>query len=470
MKCNHCQQELEEGVTLCPNCGTENAQASETPVVSETPNTTKLSPGKLALAIAACVALLALLIALIVGGLSVTDVTGETQDTTGETSATDATGETVVATTPPDGNPEDVTAKGTYTPADITVVENMDVVVATMGDKQLTNSDLQIYYGSIVNQFVSSQDFTYLYYYGIVDFSQPLDTLLCYYDESMTWQQYFLSEALSAWQCYQALANEAAAVGHELSAEYREYLDTLPQALEEDAANGGYASVQEMIELNLGAGATLEGYLTFQETYYLGYSYYQSLGEAIQPTDAEIEAYFAENETFFAENGITKDTKTVDVRHILIQPEGGTTDADGNTTYSDTEWADCLAEAQRIRDEWLAGDKTEDSFAALANQYSEDPGSNTNGGLYTDISESTNFVTNFKNWCLDTTRKAGDYGIVQSEHGYHIMFYAGENYPWSAYAESFLINDTLDAQVKDAIAKYPLEADYAAMVIYFTLT
>ena len=43
---------------------------------------------------------------------------------------------------------------------------------------------------------------------------------------------------------------------------------------------------------------------------------------------------------------------------------------------------------ETIRAEFEAGDKTEESFAALAEEYSEDTGSNTNGGLY----DSTNKV------------------------------------------------------------------------------
>ena len=38
------------------------------------------------------------------------------------------------------------------------------------------------------------------------------------------------------------------------------------------------------------------------------------------------------------------------------------------------------AEAEDILAQWEAGDKTAESFGALAEEYSDDPGSNTNGG------------------------------------------------------------------------------------------
>ncbi len=492
MNCKHCQQELEEGITLCPNCGTENAEipgdtvqeaavseaeetVPETEAASvaetETPTTqenVKLTPGKLALAITACVVLLAVLIALIVGGTTPADSTGETEDpyATTESTATDATEETVPPTCPPDGNPEDVTAQGSYDPEDFEVLENMDTAIATVGGHTLTNLDLQVYYGMIINQFLNSNNFQYLYYYGIVDFTQPLDSMMCYLDSSLTWQQYFLSEALASWHCYQALACEAEAVGYEMEDEHREYLDNLPQTMEEDAAYYGYASVEEMLTASFGNGATMDAYLAFQEVYYLGYSYYLNQCSQIDPTDEEVEAYFTENETLFNENGVTRQSKVVDVRHILVKPEGGTTDANDNTTYSDAEWAACLAEAERIRDEWLSGDKTEESFAELATQYTEDPGSQGTGGLYTDVSEGE-MTTTFNNWCFDTSRKVGDYGIVQTSYGYHIMYYSGETYTWMDTARETMIADLSNTVISELMEKYPIEADYLSMVIYF---
>lgn len=114
------------------------------------------------------------------------------------------------------------------------------------------------------------------------------------------------------------------------------------------------------------------------------------------------------------------------VRHILAAFEGGTQDeTTGTTTYSDEEKAAAKAEAEALLAEWKAGDATEDSFAELANTKSDD-GDGTTGGLYENISPASNYVTNFKNWALED-HKAGDTGIVESEYGYHVMYYAGDS-------------------------------------------
>lgn len=114
------------------------------------------------------------------------------------------------------------------------------------------------------------------------------------------------------------------------------------------------------------------------------------------------------------------------VRHILIQYAGGTTDANGNTTYSDEEKAAAMTAAQEILEQWKSGDHTEDSFAALATEKSEDPGSKDNGGLYENVYPGE-MVTAFNDWCFDSSRKAGDTGIVETNYGCHVMYYSGDS-------------------------------------------
>lgn len=104
------------------------------------------------------------------------------------------------------------------------------------------------------------------------------------------------------------------------------------------------------------------------------------------------------------------------VRQILITADNLEL-ADGEEATNEM----VQAKAQEILDSW---DGTEEGFAALAEQYSQDPGSNTNGGLYEDVAKGS-MVTNFNNWCYEDGRKAGDTGIVSSNYGYHIMYFVG---------------------------------------------
>lgn len=134
------------------------------------------------------------------------------------------------------------------------------------------------------------------------------------------------------------------------------------------------------------------------------------------------------------------------VRHILVAFEGGTTDSNGSTTYSDEEKAAARTEAEDILAQWKAGDKTEDSFAALATEKTDDTASAETGGLYEDISPASNYVTAFKEWALDDSRKAGDTGIVETEYGYHVMYYCGESA--LTYRDSMIKNDLVNADME----------------------
>jgi hypothetical protein len=113
------------------------------------------------------------------------------------------------------------------------------------------------------------------------------------------------------------------------------------------------------------------------------------------------------------------------VRHILIAFEGGMINSQtGLKTYTAEEKKKAKDEAQKIYMEWLDGAKTEDSFAELAKKYTDDSNGDQ-GGLYEDIFPGQ-MVDSFNNWCFDT-RKPGDHSIIETEYGYHIMYYSGDS-------------------------------------------
>ena len=177
--------------------------------------------------------------------------------------------------------------------------------------------------------------------------------------------------------------------------------------------------------------------------------------------------------------------KTVDIRHILITPETGTK-AQGDEGYEDEQTqlkAAARTKAEEILAQWKSGEatedsfaqlamensadgskydgglytrvtkgwaveaalkkwedgaETEDSFAELANELSSDTGSNTNGGLYTEVYKGQ-MVTEFNDWCFDASRKDGDTGIVDTTYGSHVMYFVGYDLPaWAASVTSDL--------------------------------
>lgn len=454
MNCKKCGAEMVEGQPFCPSCGADNREVPLTTGPEIVEEKKKMPAGKLVGIIAIVVVLLAVLASVIMVGMnSLGDTNGTTEGTTEATQAD--------PTVPTDGNPDDETCKGTYTVTDAEALAQKDIVVATWGDRELTNAQLQIEYWMTVYNFLNYYG-SYAYYYGL-DYTQALDVQLT--SEGNTWQQLFLAQALDNWTQYVSLAVAAEQAGFVMDDESRAELDNMEATLAEKAAENGFDSAEALIQADMGPGCTVEDYLAYMEMYYTGYLYYVQEGEKFSVTEDEVTAFFQEHKDEYAKNGVDEDYKLYDVRHILIQPEGAEIDATYNTvTATDEQWADCLAAAQAMLDQWLDGDGTEEGFAALANAHSVDS-DGEDGGLYEDLTEDTSFVEEFKNWYLDESRKPGDTGIVKSVYGYHIMYFSGSELAWPVYAEADALQEKKNLIITDAMAANELEVDYNSIVL-----
>ncbi len=156
---------------------------------------------------------------------------------------------------------------------------------------------------------------------------------------------------------------------------------------------------------------------------------------------------------------------TRDVRHIAILAET-TTDEDGHAVApTDEAWAAAKEKIDAIQAEYEGGAKTEDAFAALANEKSDD-GDGTTGGLYTRIARSnTSLVPEFLGWIYEDGRTAGDVGVVQHSAadsdsnkywGYHLMYYVGENEPvWMGSVRNTLTTEGQQDWIDQLAAAYP---------------
>ena len=142
------------------------------------------------------------------------------------------------------------------------------------------------------------------------------------------------------------------------------------------------------------------------------------------------------------------DYNTVDVRHILFKVDTSSLDSKADDYQAKLEElkAGKKQEAENALQAWKDGDATEESFAALANKLSEDPGSNTNGGLYKQVYKGQ-MVSEFNDWCFDDSRKAGDTGIVANDAaggsyiGYHVMYFVGTDDPyWMVQVRNAMTN------------------------------
>ena len=239
----------------------------------------------------------------------------------------------------------------------------------------------------------------------------------------------------------------------------------LPEKMEEEAKAGEYENVEAMLKDVLGPACTMEDYLAYIRLVSVSQEFYATEYQKLMPTDDEAEQYFAQNEEAFAENGITKESGLVSsVRHILVKPVAEDTE-DAEAEISEQAWDDCLKQAEDILAEWKSGSATEDSFATLANLYSEDGGSNTTGGLYESISHSSNYVEPFLKWSIDMTRQPGDTEIVKTEFGYHIMYFVSGEAEWIQAAKTNLLSERTTEMIDDAEARWPMKVNFRKITL-----
>ena len=502
MKCKFCQAELEANSSVCPECGKDNLKDN-------------LKVLKIVTLSLTCVVMLVLLAGIVHYG-----VTGSFLPNWGKND-------------------------GTLT--DEQFAAAMDDVVATMGEHKLTNRQLQLYYWMAAYSYGEGADLT-----------KDLATQVYDKETGKTYEEYFLEKAFDAWQEIVLMSDAAKANGFEMPADYLSQFETM----EADMASMAYyyyglAGADELIKQQFGPGCDFDAYYAYAWDYYLGGLYWSEMLTDLEITDQEIQDYFNENEESLAKDydiSITKDFgNLVDFRNILIQV--GTTELEGEdgtktNVATDEDWAECLAEAQKILDEFLAGDKTAESFGALATKYSKDQGSSKNAGLYTDLYKSclsevdvrhilffpegatssnvtskewpeeawaaaeaeaksvldqwlageateesfaalanehsddndgkvTNgglyedvyvgqMVKNFEAWCFEEGRKAGDTGIVKTEFGYHLMYFVradNEADEW-VFADERVAGETAIVKTDDGYQVLYFEASEPAWYRY----
>lgn len=421
MICRKCKTEWEDGQTVCPQCGWEK------PKRKKRRKSAKMSKKKKIVTAVAVVLLVTILAQVLYFALK----------------------------------KNDVFYKSDYTYSSFWANAAKDKVVATMGEHQLTNEMLQMFYWMQVYDFINYYG-SYVSYMGL-DTKKPLDEQVYNETTGMTWEQYFLEDAFYTWHHYQALVSAAEEANYQMPEEYRKHMDGMKDSLQADAEKKGYSSLDELLQRDLGCTATFETYYKYMEYFYIGNLYFEEMTKDLAATDAEIEEYFKDNEEDLKkmDPSVTKTSgRLIDVRHILIQPKNGTKDDKGNTVYSDEEWEACRVKAQETYDQWLAGDKTEKSFGELANEKSEDKGGYvTDGGIYTYVAQG-DMVKEFDAWCFDETRKPGDHALVKTQYGYHIMYFVEGDEGWIRYCEDGVVSLKAEEMMEALAEANPMEVNY----------
>ena len=362
--------------------------------------------------------------------------------------------EEAVASSEQVSNETGTDAIGTYTEA------QLDGAIARVESEGYTMNNVEF------NYYYWGQYYYVVAAYGqnlssFFDVTKPLDGQM--YNDTMTWQDFFIENAISAFIQTKALVFDAAKAGFEMPEETRAALEQTLLELQTYAEEykDEYADIDAYIAASYGEGATFETFSTYLEESYLSSAYTEKLYADLSFTDAELEEYYDTYAADYEAAGMPKDdTHVVDARHILVAFE---TDEEGNVT----EEANAAAkeEAQKLYDQWQADGGTEEAFAALATANTDDTATAASGGLCANIAPGDT-VTAFNDWIFAEGRQAGDCELVETEFGWHVVYFVQEGgLLWKLAAESDLGYETMYGTIEQATERYFFEVDKSAMVI-----
>lgn len=365
-----------------------------------------------------------------------------------------------------DGNPDSLLCKASYTAPSEDIQD--DKAVAVMGENTLTLGQLQIRYYLAVDAYLQSG-------------AEPrpetgigLEYQPCPLEEGLSWQHYFLKDALEQWVSQQALLL-GSAEKQEVSDEYFEpnsewhtkyligelpplkylyetkdgytpnsmhqaWLDSLPDTLLALAKEKGCVSLTELIAMFAGHGASEADLLTVAEEVNRSYM------------------YFTEKSFDFDLSAASGADFAVDIRHCLLIPE----DSEDPEKSIEICWNDAEKLMRSWEGSWQTARNREANFARMTKANSQDEASRLSGGLYTGIHQGQ-LIAPLDAWCFDGERQPGDVTILQSEQGIHILFFCGAGRDEEKAAE--LLNDAGEKLVKALTQRYPVSIDYSAICL-----
>ena len=476
MKCKFCFAELNEDVTVCPVCGKALEEAEETsveetveipaeeteetpteeiaeevtevPVAEEIPAKKKSKTVLVVLAALGGLVLAAALVIAVLYGM------GYKLSNIGAFLGLKEAG---------------LDYKSNYSVSDKKVEKRADEVIAKVGDQTLTNEQLQVYY------WLTVQDYVAQYEYAIsmgaetelgFDLKKPLSEQVYDLTTGKTFEQFFLENALESWRRYVSFVQLSEDANYEQTKDIQDFLDNYEEDFEAAAKEEGFADAEALVDEKVSKGSSADAYYHYVRTQYTALGYLQSKETEMAPTDKELEDYYAAHKDELTDAGYGKDAgKYYDVRHIFVTVQGEM----GENGYTDSQWEECRAKAQKLLDDFLANEPTEEKFAELATKNSEDPGSATNGGLYSYLTKDYGFIQEFEDWYVDESRKPGDTGIVKntgsSKVGYHVMYFSGSRDIWKDQAETMVLSEKVGELLEETTAKYPMTVNYKKIVL-----
>ena len=311
-------------------------------------------------------------------------------------------------------------------------IREKNTVAVTLGDTELSNAQLNYYYVDAVYEFVNTYG-AYASMFGL-DLTKPLNEQIVNKETGLTWADDFVTSAIANAQSTYALCAEAEANGFTLSEEAAAEIENAISSFALYAVMNGFSNSDEYIKAYYGHGASVESFREYSQKNALAQEYYNHYASTLSYDDAAIRAGEEGKEIEF--NNYSYNYYYLNVNKFLT---GGTTDAEGKTTYSDEEKAAAVKAAEEAAKAMTQMEITsvEELDAAIA-ALTINAGAETAPKSTACVDYSyANLTSAAKDWLTNASRKAGDLGYVEhattttnedgtetkTVNGYYVVFF-----------------------------------------------
>ena len=202
-------------------------------------------------------------------------------------------------------------------------------VAMTVGDETVSSAQMSYYFVDYVRNYYS-QNSSYLQF--MMDPSAALDSQVYNPETGETWADFLLGMAQDNVRSIYALSTAAEDAGYTLSETEEASIENTISNMRLYAQIYGFSDVDSYLQAMYGKGSTEESYREYCRRSALASSYYNAHAESLTYDDAALRE--AEKDSFDSYSSFTYNSYYMSVSKFL---EGGTTDENGTTVYSDEE-------------------------------------------------------------------------------------------------------------------------------------
>lgn len=171
---------------------------------------------------------------------------------------------------------------------------------------------------------------------------------------------------------------------------------------------------------------------------------------ATKSVDASDDTKYSRTVYMLTEALHLEDADTVNVGHLLVEAR--------KASATEEELAAAKKKAEELLATYLAGETTKEAFEKLALENTAD------SGVFYDNVEEGDMVAEFNDWIFSEDRKEiGETAIVQTDYGYHVMYWNGKGETTSVVsAKNGIVSERYDAFLEEGQKSLVLNEKYIA--------